>query len=242
MSRPPATEPAPPDGGIASDVRHDLRHELATLRTLFTVAQDDSTMDPAKLRTLLATATSEVSYALDLLDTLPPPSARHAVPGLGALSPAGGQQAAAAQHADLAGVLRDAAAVAPGGPSVTVEAAGPLHVAMPRTALVRVVRNLLGNAVAATNDGGAVLLRAERTGPGSAGPAGAEPEGHVRLEVHDDGPGPGRTGFSRSGGQGLTVVRTLVLTAGGWLVLGRSARGGTCASVTLPAARQEVRP
>jgi signal transduction histidine kinase len=209
---------------VSSGVRHDLRHELATLRTLFAVAQDDPTLDPAGLRALLATATGEVSYALDLLDTLPGESV--GVPAV--------DQPTHGQYADLAGVLRDAvAAAAPGGASVVVEAAGPLYVAMSRTALVRVLRNLLGNAVTATGGGGTVVLRAERL----------DPDGYIRLEIHDDGPGPGRAGFSRPGGQGLTVVRSLVLAAGGWLVLGRSpTSGGTCASVTLPAARKDFRP
>jgi signal transduction histidine kinase len=221
MSRRTAPPQAPPGEGISSDVRHDLRHELATLRTLFAVAQDEPDLDPAELRSLLATATGEVSYALDLLD---------AVPQAGSLPAAG--PSSPAPRTDLAAVLSDAAAVARGGVVVHVEAVGPLYVSMPRTALVRVVRNLLGNAVAALDGTGTVLLRAECIGA----------DGPVRLEIHDDGPGPGRSGFSPSGGQGLTVVRTLVLTAGGSLVLGRSPSGGTCASVTLPVPRQEFRP
>jgi signal transduction histidine kinase len=220
MSRRTAAPQAPFRDGVSPDVRHDLRHELATLRTLFAVAQDEPDLDPTELRSLLATATGEVSYALDLLDAVP-----------GAPVPAG-RPTAPASRTDLAGVLSDAAAVVPGGVVVTVEATAPLCVSMARTALVRVVRNLLGNAVAAMNGTGTVLLRAERIGV----------DGPVRFEIHDDGPGPGRSGFSRSGGQGLTVVRTLVLSAGGSLVLGRSPSGGTCASVTLPAPRQEFRP
>jgi signal transduction histidine kinase len=56
----------------------------------------------------------------------------------------------------------------------------------------------------------------------------------VRIEVHDDGRGPGSGSFHRPGGVGLSVVRSLVLPAGGWLVLGRSPQGGACAAVTLP--------
>jgi signal transduction histidine kinase len=106
-------------------------------------------------------------------------------------------------------------------------------VPLPAVSLARVVRNLLGNALA-TPGGSTVLLRGMRV----AGPAGSGEPGppHVRLEVHDDGRGPAPAGFRRSGGIGLEVVRSIVVPVGGWLVLGSSPVGGACAAVTLPGA------
>lgn len=201
-------------------VRHDLRHELATLQALVASAQQDPAADPASLRALLATASAEIRYALDLVDGLPtdPAPAAAGAPG-------------ARQVCDLDAVLRSAArAAGAGGRSVAVESEPGLLVSLPSVSLARVVRNLLGNALAAP-EGSAVLLRGLRAEAGSD-----DPGPQVRLEVHDDGRGPARGGFRRGGGLGLEVVRSIVVPAGGWLVLGRSPSGGACAAVTLPAA------
>jgi signal transduction histidine kinase len=116
-----------------------------------------------------------------------------------------------------------------------VDCPGQWQVALPRPALVRVVGNLLRNAITATGAGGTVQLRAVELPVQAAGTGqlGLDPT-HVRIEVHDDGPGPGPDGFHRGGGLGLSIVRSLVLPTGGWLVLGRSPLGGACAAVTLP--------
>ena len=205
-------------------VRHDLRHELATLQALVASAQRDAATDPSSLQALLATASAEIRYALDLVDGLP----TDVTPG-SAGAPVSGQVC------DLDAVLRSAATAAGGGGrSVTVTSEPRLLVPVPSVSLTRAVRNLLGNALAAPG-GSTVLLRGMRVLPG---PAGSDHSGseYVRLEVHDDGRGPARSGFRRSGGIGLEVVRSIVVPAGGWLVLGRSPSGGTCAAVTLPAA------
>jgi len=217
----------PPPSGI----RHDLRHQLATLQNLFSGAVSDPSA-------LVDTARSEVGYAMELLDALPSGSPAIPVPRSGSRTP----QPTGSESpdvSDVAGVLRTAArASVAGGRTVLVDARPPLHVAMSRTGLVRVVRNLLGNAVSAAGPSGTVLLRATQVDPCSVRQSrGDAIRSHVRLDVHDDGPGPGKTGFHRSGGVGLDVVRSLILPAGGWLVLGRSPYGGACASVTLPSAR-----
>jgi signal transduction histidine kinase len=204
-------------------VRHDLRHELATLQVLVVSAQQDPAADLASLRALLATASTEIRYALDLLDGLPADPA-----------PASTVAPVSGQVSDLDAVLRSAARVAAGGSrSVTVASEPDLLVPLASVSLARVVRNLLGNALA-TPGGSAVLLRGSRAGQGPAG--SGDPSPHVRLEVHDDGRGRARGGFRRSGGMGLEVVRSIVVPAGGWLVLGPSSLGGVCAAVTLPAA------
>jgi signal transduction histidine kinase len=209
----------PPTG---AGIRHDLRHELATLQVLLASAQHDPAADPSSLPALLATASAEIRYALDLVDGLP----ADPLP-----TPAG--EPGGRQVCDLDVVLHSAARAAGAGTrSVTVDSEPDLLVALPSVSLGRVVRNLLGNALAA--DGGStVLLRGMRVGAGEAG--SDDPGPRVRLEVHDDGRGPGRDGFRRGGGIGLEVVRSVVVPAGGWLVLGRSRSGGSCAAVTLPA-------
>ena len=208
---------------MTSGVRHDLRHELATLRALLDVAAGDGSLDADAVRRVVATAQTEVGFALDLLETLPIPSPRAPLPGEGAqgVDP---RPPADAPVCEVDAVLRAAAdATAARGRTIRVESVAPLHVAVRRTDLTRIARNLLGNALAATPPGGTVRLLARQE------------RGHVRLEFHDEGPGPGPAGFSRGGGLGLDVVRSLVLPAGGWLVLGRSPSGGACAAVTLPA-------
>jgi signal transduction histidine kinase len=216
----------PPDAGI----RHDLAHALATVRVLIGAAQAEQEAFQAQAPALLGTAEQELEYASSLVGVLAPTVQQAGSPADWPGDPAG-------ESCDLTDVLRRAArALAPDGRSVTIEAPDELPAAMPATALNRVVRNLLGNALAAAGPEGNVLLRAATVEDGTT-PSSSP---NVRLEVHDDGPGPGGVGFSRVGGRGLDVVRSLVLPSGGWLVLGRSPWGGAYASVTLPGAHDEV--
>jgi signal transduction histidine kinase len=217
----------PASAGSAESLRHDLRHGLATVQALVAAA-GDTTLDRERVDALLATAGTQVSEALQLLDdfgaALPSPAPPRTV------LPAPGARRAPAE-CDVEPVLRSAArASAPSGRSISVSCPSPWRVLLPRTALVRVVGNLLRNAVSATDAGGTVQLTAVEVPSEPGQPA------HLRIEVHDDGPGPGPDGFSRAGGIGLSVVRSLVLPAGGWLLLGRSRLGGACAAVTLPQA------
>ena len=232
-----------PDGhDVTSGVRHDLRHELATLRTLLDVAVEDGSLDADAVRRVVATAHTEVGVALDLLEALPIPTPRAPLRGEPAHGAVTRRPAAMPSSADLPvcevdAVLRAAAdATTSREHRVAVDAVAPLHVAMRHIELTRVARNLLGNALAATPPGGTVRLIAQQDAPTRGRPRQeSATRSYVRLEFHDEGPGPGATGFHRTGGLGLDVVRSLVLPAGGWLVLGRSPFGGACASVILPA-------
>jgi signal transduction histidine kinase len=221
----------PASAGAAPSLRHDLRHELATLQALVAAAGDPA-LDRSRVDALIATAGSQVREALQLLEAF-----GESLPAQVPARPSA-PVAAPERSSEVEPVLRSAArAAAPSGRSISVECPHPWRVSLPRTALVRVVGNLLRNAVAATGAAGAVVLKAvevpaETAGPGQPGRGPA----HVRIEVHDDGPGPGPDGFHRGGGVGLSVVRSLVLPAGGWVVLGRSPRGGACVAVTLPVA------
>lgn len=219
--------------GAAPGVRHDLRHALSTLQTLLTVAEARGPAVPDQVRRLMATARREAGLALDLLEALPARDDVAGHPVLAAEVAPGPDEVC-----DLDGVLRAAAdTVARTGRTVVVASSPPLLVPLSRTAMMRVVRNLLTNAVVATGDTGSVELRGIREEPAER----ADGRSVIRLEVHDDGPGLPAHGAHRPGGQGLSVVRSLVLPAGGWLVLGRSPRGGACACVSLPEACEEVR-
>jgi signal transduction histidine kinase len=214
-----------PESGISPGVRHDLQHVLSTLQAVLTVAGSDA-LTPGELHGFLRTARDEAVHALAVLDS----AAEHA--GTTPLPwPATGSATT-----DVDGVLRAVAAAATSaGRTVTVRSRPGLFVPLAHTGLSRVVRNLLTNAAVAAGDTGRVELHAAPV----EGPAG-EPV-QIRLEVHDDGPGFPAGGAHRSGGLGLGIVRSLVLPAGGWLVLGRSPLGGACAAVTLPASDGVVR-
>lgn len=196
----------PPD--VASDpghTKHDLAHQMATVRALVDTASDADLADADRAR-VLAAAQAELAHAADL------------VAALGPGQPTGRSTAAT----DLASVIEVAAATHHSS-RVQTRTAGPAFVHLDRTDTLRVVRNLLGNALAASGPRGRVLLALVVPG-----------DGIVRLDVHDDGPGAVPGGFARVGGKGLDIVRSLVLPAGGWLVLGRSYLGGALATVVLP--------
>ncbi|MGY1740277.1 MULTISPECIES: sensor histidine kinase [unclassified Blastococcus] len=211
------------DTGISPGVRHDLQHVLATLQAVLSVADSADTLPPEELREFVRTARSEAVHALAVLDSLPAQD-----PGD---PPACGAAAGTDADVVLRGVARTAVST---GCAVTVRSRPRLFVPMSQTALTRVVRNLLTNALAASGPEGAVELHARRI----EGVPGGRPA-PIRIEVHDDGPGFPDDGVHRIGGQGLGVVRSLVLSAGGWLVLGRSPLGGACAVVTLPGQYRE---
>ena len=100
--------------------------------------------------------------------------------------------------------------------------AGPAVVSGDPRGLVRVVSNLVANAV--EHGGGEVRLVAR---PGPLG---------VRVEVRDSGPGfagPGRRPARRGRGRGLALAATAAAEAGGSLSL-RSAGPGAAVAVDLP--------
>jgi signal transduction histidine kinase len=210
----------------ATGIRHDLRHGLATLQALLAAATDDADLPPEQVHSLLSTATGELHYALRLVDALPSPAEGAAAPDATEAGDGASRDARCDVQAAVTAAVRASRA---SRRSFRVEIPDPLEVAISPTALARVLRNLLGNAVAATPPGGVVLIRAFPV----AEESGSAPR-YVCLEIHDDGPGPGGAGFTRIGGRGLDVVRSIVLPSGGWLVLGRSPTGGARAAVTLP--------
>lgn len=226
--------------GAAPGVRHDLRHVLATLQLVLEATPTGDERPPRQRTELMEAARREVRLALELSAALP--AEEDARDGPWPPDPQDGSSSGPGAACDLDAVVRSAAAIgATGGRTVSVDSVPGLWVAMHRVPLMRTVRNLIWNALAATSPLGTVLLRARPVPPDAEGIGTRRSAAAVRLEVHDDGPGPGRAGFSRHGGAGLGIVRSLVLPVGGWLVLGHSPAGGACASVTLPAAVEGVR-
>jgi CheY-like chemotaxis protein len=113
----------------------------------------------------------------------------------------------------------------------------PPALRLDRVSLVRVLDNLVGNALMYAGSGSTVRLA-----------AACEPTGEVVFRVTDEGSGPGRPVPERplpaaSGqGLGLQIARTLVEALGGSLTLGDRQEGGLEAVVRFPAAVGEAAP
>jgi signal transduction histidine kinase len=207
---------------FVADAAHELRSPLAVLRTVLEVALVHP--DPDGPEATLATACEEVLRMTRLVDDL------LLLARLDAGAPttrAGGR----AQEVDLAEVVRE---LVPDG--VVLDLA-PARVVADPDALVRVVRNLVDNA----------LRHAMRTVHVTVRPG--EP---VELLVDDDGPGipdserervfdrfhrldTPRTRDAGGSGLGLAIVRELVAAAGGTVVVERAPAGGARLRVRLPA-------
>jgi PAS domain S-box-containing protein len=151
----------------------------------------------------------------------------------------------------LAGVLRDAAALALRGSPVACDLSLPddlWPVEGNAGQLAQVVRNLVLNAREALPAGGRISVRAENvTGPAPG----------VRITIADPGPGipadvlprifdpylsTKRRGDQRGMGLGLTICRAIVEQHGGTITVESTVGVGTTVEVTLPAARAAEPP
>jgi signal transduction histidine kinase len=205
---------------FVADAAHELRSPLAALRTVLEVALVHP--DPDGPEPTLRTAHDEVLRMARLVDDLL----------LLARLDAGAPRRV--QEVDLAEVVRG---LVPDG--VVLDLA-PARVVADPDALVRVVRNLVDNAlrhatrtVAVTVSAGeAVELLVDDDGPGIP-----EPE---RERVFDrfhrlDSP---RTRDAGGTGLGLAIVRELVLSAGGTVAVEQAPAGGARLRVRLPTAKR----
>jgi signal transduction histidine kinase len=199
---------------IPADIRHDLVHQLATIRALTAAAL--LVPDGVRRLELLRLIDAESSEVDALLALLGPAGGAH-----------GGVERGAdgGEAVDVAGLVRSV--IEPLVP--TTEAAlavsetdvGPAEIS--RVALRRILRNLIDNAVRAA-PAGRVEVRV-RPGRQSRG---------VTVEVADSGPGFGR-GPHGLASQGLSIVAELAAAAGGGVNIGRSELGGASVTVFLPA-------
>jgi signal transduction histidine kinase len=118
-------------------------------------------------------------------------------------------------------------------------------------AVQRILRNLVGNAIKFTDEGGEVVLRAERVTRGTTEPTDETTFTHARLEVEDTGAGMSesfqedmfkafrqeaqtpRSGHEGSG-LGLSITKQLVDLMEGDIAVESEKGVGTCFTIHLP--------
>lgn len=118
--------------------------------------------------------------------------------------------------------------------NISIEVPEGLEVMLERHRIERVFINLVGNAIEAMPEGGAITIRA------------VQEDGSVRVEIHDTGPGiapeirgrlfqPFVTARKRSGlGLGLALARQAVMDHGGDMWVDSRSGGGACFCFRLP--------
>lgn len=212
-------------------VAHDLRAVLGNIDLSAQMMMRDT--DPARQRVLagqVLEATAHMSaVTADLLrhrKPLPPDAADSVVtPAARVLDAA---RSLLLQQADAHGIRIECAEVEPA-----------LSLAVPRADVLRVLGNLIGNAIGVMPRGGCVRIAAEARGPD-----------RCAVTVRDDGPGfpegmgerVFEPGFQVAGqasghhGLGLSIVRDIVQRHGGGLRVGNRPEGGAEVEVVFPRA------
>jgi signal transduction histidine kinase len=195
--------------GITHQIAHDIHHELSTitlLASLICSSKDVGTDTHRRAEQML----SEIAWLEELLG--------HIDSGRAQLFPADGETSVRLD--DLATTMVSTFRLAH-ATRITADIV-PARVNVDRLALWRLIRNLMGNAVAAAGPDGTVHLRVR--------PA----MHHVFLTIDDDGPGFGLTTMSGTA-TGLGIVRDVLTAAGGRFSIGSSGDLGGCrVRVTLP--------
>lgn len=186
-------------------VAHDLRQPLAAIGALVATADRQPDVPEPVQRCL-----SKIRDQVEELNRL----CRRIV------DPQGHPWARVAVH-DLVASVAESAELAAGRP--VTAAAVKAFVDGDAVDLRRAVLNLLDNACRATGPNGQVCLRVTTA------------EDHVRLEVHDDGPGFGY-GSPGSASLGLDIADGVAAEHGGHLEIGESDLGGAAVTLVLPTA------
>ena len=211
---------------VAATVAHDLNNVLTVLWALL-----DEETTPG-IRALSPEDLSGVEAALDAASRL-----------TGTLAAAGrAGDVETTELLDVGELLVDSLAVIRAHPAlaeVSVQKAieGPLPARVDRSAVLRILANLVLNAAEATGPGGHIRVRAQRA------------DGVVEVRVEDDGPGistdfvphlfePFKTTKPTGTGLGLVVARRCARQLGGKLALEDSELGGAGFVLRLPLQRR----
>ncbi|WP_236790616.1 ATP-binding protein [Amycolatopsis sp. GM8] len=166
----------------ARDILHDIGHEIATLGYLAEAILTEASLPPLARRRaeLIAQQTERLLALVDTTFSGERPAGSVAVEPL---------LAQLVAQADLAGPTH-----------VTLTRNGALELEVDRTALWRILINLLNNAVHAAGPSGRVDVAITRRSPPT-------------IEIADDGPGFGEA-LGQQSGQGLAAVARLSRACG----------------------------
>jgi signal transduction histidine kinase len=224
---------------FVSSVSHELRTPLTQIRMLSELLESDGFRSDAERARATGIIHREALRLTNLVDNILEFARRR--------RPAGTAPPASAPVplAEVARELADAFAplLQPQGQHIEVAVTADLEVPGDRDAIVRVIRNLLENAIKYGRPGQTIRLS---IGPGEAA-------GTARITVDDDGPGipdgerarvwqpyyrldRDRNAPAGGSGLGLSVVADLVRSLGGRAWVGDAPGGGARFSVELPGA------
>ncbi len=221
---------------LVADVAHELRTPLSNIKGYLEGIQDGVVeADEATLKLIY----EEVQLLSRLVDDL------HEL----ALAESGGLSLDR-QVGDLREVVQEVA----GAMGYQIAAKGlKLNMSLPDSAILatvdrqrigQVLRNLLGNAISFTPEGGEIIISAKHSG------------NDVAISVADTGPGippedlpyiferfyrvdKSRSRATGGSGLGLTIAKRLVEAHGGRLTVESTPGKGSCFTFTLPAAREQ---
>lgn len=206
----------------AAELVHDLRSPVAAVAGYVQLLRErDPDLGPDRRHRVLVDVMAELDRVRRMLEDL-----------LAALSAdADLDRPVEADIVDLVDVVHEAVRTGRGiaqrvgaEPDFVLELPSSATVVGDRDALIRVVTNLLDNAVRYAPTGTSIDVEVEAD------------DREVWLRIRDRGPGlaePGE-GTGRSGGLGLQVVRSLVRAHGGEVAIDAAEGGGTVAEVRLP--------
>lgn len=221
---------------FAADVAHEIKNPLTSLRSAVETVQ--RLEDPEKKARLMAIIQDDVKRLDRLISDISEASrldaelsrAETAPVDLGALL-----EILAEVHGHTAGE---------GAPALRLEKEAEARVEGMEDRLVRVFRNLIGNAISFSPPGGDILVVLARG-----------PEGTAEVRVEDQGPGipPGKEEaiferfyserpkgekFGTHSGLGLSISRQIVLAHGGTIFAENRPEGGARFVVRLPVAEE----
>jgi signal transduction histidine kinase len=233
---------------MVAAVSHDLRTPLTTIRAMVEAVADGVVDEPAEVRRYLGLMRGEVQHLSRLIDDLFELSQIESGALRLALAPTALPDLLAQTVAAYAAPARD------GGVTLAHAAPGPLPAVRADPARVmRVLRNLIDNALRHTPAGGSVWVEAQADGPAvrvtvrDSGPGLAAEETERVFERFyrgararsraDQPPGPGTAAPQHAGaGLGLTIARGLVQAHGGRMWAESRPGSGAAFHFTLPAA------